>query len=594
MIDKNQNHDEPGLAKTIDRDILWRLLRYTKPYWWAVGTGLFLLIINATLEISMTFLIQIGIDDYIGTGDIKGLQHTALVFIGIICLMLLTAYGQLYLTMWLGQKVQHDIRTQVFSHLQKMKPSFFDTNPIGRLITRVMNDVSTLNELFSSSIVTIIGEGLSLVFIVAALLYYNWQLALLTFAVLPILIFTVIWFRSRVRFQFRNIRTRIARQNSFVQEHISGIEQVHLYGLEESSLKTFKGINKQLLSSQLKSVYYSALYVPMIEVIGALSLAILMYAGGIRITEGLLTFGELVAFIHLVERFYQPVQYLSEEVETLQSSLAASERIFQLIDTKPLESIGPMSNANKKQEKGISFNGVWFAYNEEKWVLQDINLKIKPGEKLAIVGATGSGKTSLMSLLLRFYDYQKGAIRINGSSIESIPVDRLRSRMGLILQDFYLFSGTIADNIRMGNSSITDREIENALRKVGFYLSPDRFTNGINTLLGERGATLSTGQKQLLSFARAIAFDPQVLILDEATSSIDTETEQTIQQGVDQLFNHRTAFVIAHRLSTIKKCDRIAVLHQGRLVETGSHEELLQTNGIYYKLHSIQKSKLGN
>ena len=590
MSNNGNYHDERELTKTPDQKTFKRLMLYIKPYWWAVGLSLFLLVGNVLLEISITFLIQIGIDDYIGTGDAGGLKKMALLYIGVIVLLLITAYGQLYITMWLGQKIQHDLRVLVFEHLQKMKTSFFDQNPIGRLVTRVTSDVSTLNELFSSGIVTIIGDSLTLVSIVAALLYYNWKLALLTFTVMPILAVVIVWFRRRIRTQYRDVRTRLARLNSFVQEHISGIEQVQLFGLEEKSLGGFKSINKRLLSSQLKSVYYSALFLPIIEIIGALSLAIVMYAGGIQITAGILTFGELVAFIHLVERFYQPVQNLSEEFNVVQSSLAASERIFQLLDTAPAsEGLPDISKTNERKDDRISFKNVWFAYSEENWVLRNVTLDIVAGEKLAIVGATGAGKTSLISLLYRFYDYQKGEIRLGGDLIDTIPVDRLRSRLGLILQDFYLFSGTIADNVRLGNSTISDDAVINALNKVGFNLTCERFPDGIYSQLGERGATLSTGEKQLLSFARALAFDPQILILDEATSAIDTETEQLIQHGIDEILKDRTAIIIAHRLSTIRKADRIAVFHHGELRELGNHEELLRNEGIYYKLYNIHQ-----
>ncbi len=589
MNDNAQHYDGSERPESADWHTLWRLLHYARPYWWVVGIGLLLLVINALLAISTTFLIQIGIDDYISTGDVDGLRTIALLYITAICLMLIASYSQLYLTIWLGQHVQHDIRVQVFTHLQRMELPFLDKNPIGRLITRVTNDVSCLNELFSSSIITIIGEGLTLVLIVAALLYYNWRLALLTFVVLPILAAIIIWFRSRIRRQYQKIRTRIARLNSFVQEHVSGIEQVQLSCSEKICLSRFKNINRQLRSSQLKSVYFSALFSPMIEIIGALSLAILMYAGGIRITEGLLTFGELVAFIHLVERFYQPVQSLSEEFNILQSSLAASDRIFQLLDSEPTSLVVSVPDVNERKKDRISLNQVWFAYAEDNWVLRNISLDIAPGEKLAIVGATGAGKTSLISLICRFYDYQRGEIRLDGELIDTIPVDRLRSRLGLIPQDFFIFSGTIADNVRLGDLTITDDDIVLALGQVGLNLTPERFPDGINTRLSERGATLSTGQKQLLSFARALAFNPEILILDEATSSIDTETEHIIQLGLDRMLENRTAIIIAHRLSTIHKADRIAVMHHGELRELGNHEELMQTKGIYTKLYNIHQ-----
>ena len=588
MSARNGYHDEEVLVRSYDRHLLRRLLRYLKPYRLVVAAGLVLLLVIAALEISTTFLIQIGIDDYIAAQNTGGLQMIAMAYFAVILLVLIGSGAQLYLTMWLGQKVQHDIRTEVFAHLQKLPTAFFDRNPVGRLITRVTSDVGTLNELFSSGVVTMIGDVLSLVFIVSALLYYNWRLALLTFLVLPLLGSATFWFRSKIRVQYREIRTRLARLNAFVQENLTGIDQVQLFGREESTIHQFAGINRSVRSANLKSVYYSALFLPTVEAIGALSIAILLHAGGIRVLDEALTFGELVAFIYLVERFYQPIQSLSEEFGTLQASMASSERIFQLLDTQP-SSTSPNSMPLVGLGKtGISFDQVWFAYEGEDWVLKDISFCVEPGERVAIVGATGAGKTSLASLLFRFYDCQRGTISIGGTPTSDLPISQLRSHMGLVPQDGFLFSGTVADNIRLGDASISDELVSTALKQVGFNDNGHLLPDGLNTLLLEGGSALSAGQKQLLSMARVLAHDPAILILDEATSSVDTETERRIERALDFAMRDRTSIVIAHRLSTIRKADKIIVLHHGELREAGTHEELLAKGGIYDRLYRMQ------
>jgi len=584
-------HEEEALGKAYDARLMKRLLRYLHPYRWVVATAVVLLLVSSLFQISLTFLIQIGIDDYIKAGDKQGLGIIALLYIGAILLALAASYAQLYSTMWLGQKVQHDIRMQVFRHLQKLHLGFFDKNPVGRLVTRVTNDVNVLNEMFSSGVVTIIGDIFMLVLIVGALLYYNWQLALITFIVLPLLVMVTFFFKAKVRNVYREVRTRLARLNAFTQEHITGMSLIQLFNREKRTYDKFDGINRSLRSAHFRGIYYYAIFFPTVEIIGALSVGLLLYYGGIRINEATLTFGELVAFIHLVERFYRPIRDLSEKYNILQASMASSERIFNLLDTEPLIVDAHQPVKSHDYTGRIDVENLSFAYDGNDWVLKDVSFSVAPGERVAIVGATGAGKTSLVSLLYRFYDYQKGSIIIDGVDIKALPVDQLRSHLALVLQDVFLFAGDYAGNVRLRNADIPDEEITKALHRVGFDRFLVNLPDGIHTEVKERGATLSTGQKQLLSFARALAFDPDILILDEATSSVDTETERLIQKALVELLKDRTSIIIAHRLSTIEKADKIIVLHHGRLREMGTHDELLKQKGIYHTLYRMQYKK---
>lgn len=581
-------HEEEALGKAYDSRLMKRLLTYVRPYRWSVVVSVVLLALSTLAMVLFPYLIQIAIDDYITPGDLPGLNMLAIVFVVLAVVASAVRFAQTYLTAWLGQKVLHDIRMQLFGHLQKMDLKFFDRNPVGRLLTRVTNDVNTLNELFSSGVVTIVGDILTLLLVVAFLLYYNWQLALITFMVIPLLVGATFLFRARVRNVYREVRLRLARINAFLQEHITGIKVVQLFNREERTAQRFDEINSDLRNAHFRSIYYYAVFFPSVEIIGALSTGLLLYFGGYRIQNGLLTFGELVAFITLVEMFYRPIRDLSEKYNILQSSMASSERIFELMDTQPTI-FSPAETAKINPSGGsIEFDRVWFAYKDEDWVLRDLSLKVEPGQKIAVVGATGAGKSSLISLLYRFYDYQKGSIKVDGNEIKQLELTQLRARMALVLQDVFLFSGTIAGNVRLRDKNISDDKIKQALSRVGFDRFAEQFPEGIATPIRERGATLSTGQKQLLSFARALAHDPEILILDEATSSVDTETEKLIQTALDELLKERTSIIVAHRLSTIEKADRILVLHHGELRESGNHEDLMARRGIYYRLYQLQ------
>lgn len=584
-------HEEEALGKAYDSRLMKRLLSYLKPYRRWVVLAVVLLLIYSAVQIAVAFLTQIAIDEYIAVDDLSGLRMICLIFVGVIIVGFVAQYGQLYITQWLGQSVQHDIRMQIFTHLQRLHLGFFDRNPVGRLVTRVSNDVNVLNEMFSSGVVSIIGDIFMLVLIVGALLYYNWQLALITFVVVPFLVLATFIFRAKVREIYRKVRLKTARLNSYVQEHIGGIRVVQLFVQEERTRREFDEINTDLRDTHHRGIYYYAIFFPTVEIIGKLSLALLLYYGGFRIEAGTLTFGELVAFISLVERFYRPIRDLAEKYNILQNSMASSERIFRLLDAQPAINDNPGAVAPASFAGKIEFENVWFAYKGEDWVLKDLSFTVRPGQTVAIVGATGAGKTSLISLLFRFYEYQRGSIKIAGIDLKDWPRDELRRHLALVLQDVYLFSGDFATNVRLRDEAINDAQVHSALSRVGFDRFLDELPNGIHTEVKERGSTLSTGQKQLLSFARALAHDPGILILDEATSSVDTETELLIQQALGELMKGRTSIVIAHRLSTIEKADKILVLHHGRLREEGTHEQLLQAGGIYHKLYQMQYRK---
>ena len=583
-----QIHDEEVLGKAYDSRLMKRLLVYTKPYTFVMVIAVIMLVLNALFQTALAFITKSGIDDYMLKGISDGFDLITLKYLALIFGIMVVSYVQIYTTMWLGQKVQDDIRMEVFSHLQQLHLGYFDKNPVGRLVTRVTNDINTLNELFSSGVVNIIGDILMLGFFVSALLYVNWKLACITFISMPILLVATFFFRAKARDAYRLVRIKLARLNAFVQEHLTGMTIVQLFTKEEKTSTQFNEINTELLSGHHRSVLYYAIFYPAVEIIGAISLGMLFYYGGKMIGAETLSFGDLVLFIYLVERFFQPIRDLSEKYNVLQASMASSERIFNLLDSKPLINNKLETKAPEEFKGKIEFENVWFAYNEEQWVIKDLSFTVEPGEKVAIVGATGAGKTSLISLLYRFYDYQKGSIKIDGIDIRDYSLEQLRSHLGLVLQDVYIFSGDYARNVRLRDESISDDDIETAIRRVGFDRFMEDVQSELKTIVKERGATLSTGQKQLLSFARALAFNPDILILDEATSSVDTETESLIQNALEVLLKDRTSIVIAHRLSTIEKADKIIVMHHGELREMGTHESLLKQKGIYNTLYQLQ------
>jgi ATP-binding cassette subfamily B protein len=519
---------------------------------------------------------------------IQGLSAVSLLYLTVIVLTFLALFFQGRLLQWMGQLIMKDLRQQTFAHLQRLQVSYFDHNPIGRLVTRVTTDVDALNDLFTAGIVTVFGDLLLLAGIVTVLFWLDWRLALLCFAIIPLLVLLTLWFKSGARTSFRAVRVKIAQINSFLQEHISGMAVVQLFNRERRAYQDFERVNAEHRDVNVRSIFYYALFFPGVDLITALGTAALIWAGGGRVVRGAISIGALVAFLQYAQRFYQPLSDLSEKYNILQAAMASSERIFKLLDT-PVTIATPAAAYRPERVRGaVELADVAFSYLPGEPVLKGVSFRVEPGETLAIVGHTGAGKSTLANLLLRFYDVERGTVAIDGVDVRRWDLARLRRSIAMVLQDVFLFSGTLANNIRLGEAAIDDERLRWAAGEVHALPFIERLPQGFATPVRERGAGLSVGQKQLVAFARALAFDPSILILDEATSSIDTETEQLIQQALDRLLAGRTSIVIAHRLSTIQRADHILVLHKGEVREYGTHQELLAKKGIYYRLYLLQ------
>lgn len=589
MIGHEFQEDEV-LGKAYDSRLMKRLLTYLKPHHTEVVVSIFLLVGTSLLDLAGPFLTKIAIDRYIAGKDFPGLVRIAALFLGTLVVAMGLGYAQTYIMQKVGQEIMVSLRGQIFRHLQRLQIAFFDRNPVGRLITRLTSDVDALNEMFTSGVVAIFGDVVTLFGIMIVLLVMDWKLALVSFAVLPLLFWLSSWFRNNVRESYRQVRVRLARINTFLQESITGMSVLQVMNHEGRSRREFDVLNRDHTEAHLRSVFYYATFYPAVEIISSLALALVIWMGGEQILRDAFTLGGLVAFIQYVRRFYRPIQDLSEKYNILQAAMAASERIFTLLDTPPTvnDADDAPAAAGRSEAPVIEFRGVWFAYNPEEWVLRDVSFRVNRGEAVAFVGATGAGKTSLMSLLMRFYDVQKGAILVDGIDIRHWPQRELRRRMSLVLQDVFLFSGTVGENIGLGRDDLSQADLELAARTVEAHRFIERLPEEYATELRERGTNLSAGQRQLLSFARAVAHGAHILILDEATSSIDTETEAVIQRGIHALMQGKTAIAIAHRLSTIQDVDRIYVLHKGRVVEQGRHSELLEAQGVYHRLYQLQ------
>jgi len=652
------NQEEEVLGKAYDGRLMRRLLTYLRPYKWHVVVALAAIILKSALDVLGPFLTKIAIDkylakspnshswigDHLSSAPMTGIAQIGGLYVGILVCTFTLEFVQTYLMQWTGQKVMFDLRKQIFRHLQFMHVGFFDKNPVGRLVTRVTTDVDALNEMFTAGVVSIFEDVFVLAGIIAIMMEMNWKLALVTFSVLPLIIYATLIFRDKVRDSYRRIRTAIARINSYLQEAVSGMLVLQLFNRERRAYKKFSDINASHMEAFKDAILSYSVYYPVVEILSSIAVASIIWFGGneilrhmsvsslsivfpkkgmpsIHVVQNLMTIGVLVAFMQYAQRFFRPIQDLSEKYNILQSAMAAGERVFKLVDTK-IEVTSPEVTKRPEGAGRIEFDHVWFAYNapghsdggtraparpdavasggragtpvappeivEPDWVLRDVNFVLEPGETIAVVGHTGAGKTTLISLLMRFYDVQRGAIRIDGVDIKEMNLDDLRGRFGVVLQDPFLFSGTVGGNIRLGTARILDADVEQAAEDVNLADFIRTLPGGFKEEVRERGSTLSTGQKQLISFARALAHNPKILILDEATSSVDTETEFRVRDALNRMVEGRTALIIAHRLSTIQRADKIIVMHKGKVREMGSHQQLLAQRGIYYKLYQLQ------
>jgi ATP-binding cassette subfamily B protein len=636
-------HEEEVLGKAYDARLMGRLLRYLKPYRLQVAIALVAIVLKAGADVLGPYLTKVAIDKYLahkpGAGHsfldrflssqpLTGIAQIGIIYISLLSFSFLLEFAQTYLMQWTGQKVMFDLRSQIYRHLQQMHVAFFDRNPVGRLVTRVTTDVDALSEMFTVAVVSICGDIFLLAGIIAIMLNMSWRLALVAFAVLPFIYIGSAIFRKDVRGSYRRIRVAIARINAYLQEHVTGILPLQLFGREEKAFAEFKAINATHMQAFKDAIKADSLYDPVVQLLSATAVASIIWYGGHRILAGTLTLGVLVAFVQYAQRFFRPIEDMSEKYNILQSAMASSERIFKLLDSQP--EIASKPDARRPEGPGlIEFDHVWFAYRrippadakppeteaqlysrasadganpgasvsatakaaavgDWDWVLRDVSFTVKPGETVAVVGHTGAGKTTLISLLLRFYDVQQGAIRLDGVDIRDLDLQALRRKFGVVLQDPFLFSGTIESNIRLGSESVDLAAVERAAEEVNLSEFIRSLPEGFQSHTKERGSTLSTGQKQLISFARALAHNPKILILDEATSSVDTETEFRVREALTHMVEGRTSLVIAHRLSTIQRADNIIVMHKGKVREMGTHQQLLSQRGIYYKLYQLQ------
>ena len=609
-------HDDDVLGKAYDARLMRRLARYLRPYRRQVALSFVAIIIGASAQLAQPYLMKVAIDRYIATGQLAPLDRLAALYFVILVVAFAADYLQTWTMQLTGQKLMFDLRMDLYAHLQRLDLKYYDRNPVGRLMTRVTSDVDVLNDLFTSGVVTVFGDVFTLVGIMVVMLWMNWRLALVAFCVLPLIVLITQWFRRNVRESYRVVRGWIARINAFLQENITGMSTVQMFRREALNFSRFADIDRKHRDANIESIFYYALFYPAVEAVSALASALVIWYGGGMALRDTLTLGALVAFLQYVQRFFRPISDMSEKFNVLQSAMASSERIFALLDEPVVVRPPAQPIAWPSPAAGhIVFDGVCFAYNtklstiegtegtsvvessghlehsghsEQGWVLNNVSFEVKPGERVGIVGATGSGKTTLINLLLRFYDVNRGRITVDGVDVRNIGLADLRGLFSLVLQDVHLFSGTIADNIRLGNQSVDDERVRRAAMAVHADAFIARLPNGYASEVAERGATLSVGQKQLLSFARALAFDPRVLVLDEATSSVDTGTELLIRDALRTVMAGRTTIAIAHRLSTIQDMDKILVLHKGRLRESGTHQELLAARGIYFRLFELQ------
>jgi ATP-binding cassette subfamily B protein len=601
------HQEEEVLGKAYDSRLMKRLLIYLKPYKWQTSIALAAILLKVGADVLGPYLTRLVIDRYLApvkdlhtpldrylsSQPLVGIAQIAALYVGLMLFSFLLEYAQTYFMQWTGQKVMFDLRSQIFRHLQRLHVGFYDKNPVGRLVTRVTTDVDALNEMFTSGVVSIFEDVFVLAGIVAIMLHMNRKLALITFAVMPLIIYATKIFRDKVRDSYRRIRTAIARINAYLQEHVSGMVVLQLFNREKRAYNEFSKVNETHMDAFKDAIMAHAVYYPIVEVLSATAIACVIWYGGNDVIRHTTSIGVLAAFIQYAQRFFRPIQDFSEKYNILQSAMASSERVFKLLDA-PVEITSPAVTIKPEGPGRIAFYHVWFAYRDGEqgsspdWILRDVNFTIEPGETVAIVGHTGAGKTTIISLLMRFYDVQKGAIKMDGVDVKDMDLDDLRRRFGVVLQDPFLFTGTVEGNIRLGTKWIEDEDVEKAAEDVNLADFIRSLPKGFKEEVQERGSTLSTGQKQLISFARALAHNPKILILDEATSSVDTETEFRVRAALDRMVEGRTSVIIAHRLSTVQRADKIIVMHKGQVREMGTHQQLLANRGIYYKLYQLQ------
>jgi ATP-binding cassette subfamily B protein len=581
-------HEEEILGKAYDGKLMKRLLHYLRPYKWYVVLGIALSMVVSALEAVRPYFTKIAVDVNIKNHDEHGLLITALMFLSVLTLRGVMQYFNSYLTQWIGQRTIFDLRMELFRHLQNLSLKFYDRNPIGRLITRVTSDVEVLNDMFSSGIVMVFSD----VFMIAGILWFmfsmNWQLALVSLSVLPFLFYGTFLFRKKAREAYRDVRIQIAKINTFMQEHITGMIVDQIFNREKKAYDQFTELNAAHRDANIRSIFYYAVFYPAVDIIGAVAVGLIVWYAGGKSLDGKVTIGTIMAFLQFNEMFWRPIRDLSEKYNIMQTAMASSERIFKLLDDQSILQ-NPKSAVSLSTMKGkVEFRNVWFAYSDEDWVLKNVSFTMQPGETVAFVGHTGAGKTTIISLLSRFYEIQKGDILIDDINIKDVNVGDLRSHIAVVLQDVFLFSGDIKGNISLGNDAISFERVKAAAQFVGVDQFIEAMPKQYDEAVKERGSTLSVGQKQLLSFARALAYNPKILVLDEATSSVDTQTELLIQSAIKKLLAGRSSIVIAHRLSTIQSADKIIVMHKGEIRESGTHQQLLALGGIYYKLYQLQ------
>ncbi len=627
--DKNKNtgqHEDDIVGKAYDSRLMARLIVYLRPYKWQAAVSLIAILLKAGSDVAGPYLTKVAIDRYmtarppeqlswlahrLSPNAVTGISQIAGLYLASLVVSYVLEFAQTYLMQWTGQKIMFDMRSQIFRHIQSMHVGFFDRHPVGRLVTRLTSDVDALNEMFTSGVFSIFEDVFALTLIVIIMLRMNWWLALISFAVLPLILLVTQVFRKHVRDSYRRIRTAIAAINAYTQEHVSGMSVVQLFNREQRSFEKFESVNRQHMEAFKDAIMAYALYYPAVELLSSVAIALVIWTGGHGVMRNAVTIGVLVAFIQYSQRFFRPIQDLSEKYNILQSAMAASERVFRLLDT-PAEVLSPEQSSAGDESGRIVFEHVWFTYQtldadqlnrirtaasakeiaeaapEVEWILKDVSFVIEPDQTAAIVGHTGAGKTTMISLMMRFYDIQHGRISVNGADVREQDIANLRRQFGVVLQDPFLFTGTIAENIRLGSKWISGKQMERAADEVNLGDFIRALPQGFDEPLRERGNGLSTGQKQLINFARALAHDPRILVLDEATSSVDTETEMRVRSALNRMVEGRTSVIIAHRLSTVQRADSILVMHKGQLREIGSHQQLLAQRGIYWKLYQLQ------